>query len=312
MVEDKKLEALRSLYRSRQNIYNDIMEETAKHKIDEIDITIEHFNNWLEMILDQKQYTDEEKTNSVSAMFLFELGEELQCIIFDLLSGAYLKVLRTLRFIFESVVRAYFLDEWLDKEVIERGMAEQGASIELKLEILSLLDKIRDESREKTFMGGNSQSISNEVIDEFFSSCPQTEDNIQLKILYEEIISKYKSEFARFGGRNGLISQLPKNIFNKSDKNNLNNLYGHLSKYSHLSNYVLDSFLDDPSQIFTPWFNDKLFEKCVQLLTSVMDIFITIILLHFEKLEVTEWLSHSVQDLRMPLSQKIIKIRKKG
>jgi hypothetical protein len=312
MVEDKNLEALRSLYRSNQNIYRDIMEETARHKIDKIDVTIEHFNNWLELILDQKQYTNEEITNSISAIWLFELGKELQWIIFALLSGFYFEVLRTLRFVFESTVRAHFLDEWLDKEVTERGMAEQGASINLKLEILHLMDKLRDVSREKDFMEGNSQNIFDEVIDEFFDSCSPTRHNKQLKTLYKGIISKYKKQLTPFGGKRGLISQLPENIFSKSDKNDLNNFYGLLSKYSHLSSYVLDFFLDDPSQIFTPSFNDELFDKCTQLLTSVMDVFLTIVLLHFERLRVTKWLSLSVQDLQMPLSQKMIEKRKKA
>ncbi|MBU7015814.1 MAG: hypothetical protein HXS43_13395 [Theionarchaea archaeon] len=109
-----------------------------------------------------------------------------------------------------------------------------------------------------------------------------------------------------FGGGDGLISQLPKDIFSQSDKNHLNNLYGSLSKYSHLSSYMLDFFLNDPSQVFTPWLNEKLFDKCIQLLTSVMDIFIAIIYLHFPKLKVTEWLFKSVQDLQMPMSQKMI------
>jgi hypothetical protein len=128
----------------------------------------------------------------------------------------------------------------------------------------------------------------------------------ELKILYTEFISRYKGRYMRFGGEEGLISQLPKDIFSKSDKNDLNNLYGSLSKYSHLSSYVLNFFLDDPSQIFTPWFNDKLFDTCIQLLTSVMDVFIVIVYLHFPRLEVTEWLSKSVQSLQMPLSQKMI------
>jgi hypothetical protein len=73
---------------------------------------------------------------------------------------------------------------------------------------------------------------------------------------------------------------------------------------------VLDFFLDDPSQIFTPWLNDKLFDTCIQLLTSVMDVFIVIIYLHFPRLEMTEWLFKSVQSLQMPLSQRMIERRK--
>ena len=312
MAEEKKIEALRNLFKSNQEIHLDIMEETARHKMEEIDITIEHFNNWLEMILNQKQYTQEEIINSISAILLFRLGEELRRTIHSLLSGGYMDILRALRFIFESIIGAHFLDEWLDTEVVGREMAKQGASIDLKFEVLSLLDEIRDRNRERTFLSRDSQDVSGEVIDELFESLPENEQNKELKILYTEFISRYKGRYMRFGGEEGLISQLPEDIFSKLDKNDLNNLYGSLSKYSHLSSYMLDFFLDDPSQIFTPWFNDKLFDKCIQLLTSVMDVFIVIIYLHFPRLEVTEWLSRSVQSLQMPLSQKMIERKVSG
>jgi uncharacterized protein YfkK (UPF0435 family) len=311
MVEDEKIEALRDLFQGIQKIHLDIMEETARHKMDEIGISVEHFNNWLEMILDQKKYTGEEIGNSVSAIFLFQLGEELQRTIYSLLSGGYMDVLRALRSVFESVVKAHFLDKWLDSEIVKRGMAKQGASIQLKLEILSLLDEIGDIKSERAFLNRGHKDVIREVVireavDEFFKPFPENEHYKKLKIFYVEFISEYKERFKVFGGKEGLISRLPEDIFSKSDKNDLNNLYRSLSKYSHLSGSVLDSFLDDPSQVFTPGFNEKLFDKCIQLLTSVMDIFIGIIYLHFPRLEVTEWLSKSVQDLQMPLSQKII------
>ncbi len=309
MGKDESSEALRSLFTSNQEIHLSVMEETAKYKMDRIHITIEHFNNWLEMILDQKQYTEEEMENSLSAVFLFYLGEELRWIIYSLLSGAYFDVLRTLRFVFESILRTHFLDKWLDEEIVEMGMAGKGASIEMKSEILSLFDKIKDISAERSFMEGRSHDTTEKVIEEHFAQAPQTEDNRQLKIAYEKIIPKYRKQFGSFGGKDGLISQLPGDIFTKSEKNELNKLYASLSKYSHLSNYVLDSLLDIPSSIFTPSFNDKLFDGCIQLLTSVMDIFIAISLLHFERLRVTNWLSRSVRELQMPLSQKVIERR---
>ncbi|MBU7047532.1 MAG: hypothetical protein HXS54_13945 [Theionarchaea archaeon] len=312
MTEDKEIEALRSLFKSNQKIHLDVMEETAQHKMWEIHITIEHFNNWLEMIQGQEQYTEEEIINSISAMLLFQLGEELRRAIHSLLSGGYMDVLRALRFIFESVIRAHFLDEWLDSEVVLREMTKQGASIGLKFEVISLLDEIRDKNRERTFLNRDSQNVSGEVVDELFESLPENEQNEELKTLYTEFISRYKRLYMSFGGKKGLISQLPEDIFSESDKNDLNNLYGSLSKYSHLSSYVLDFILDDPSQIFTPGFNEKLFDKCIQLLTSVMDVFIVIIYLHFPRLEVTEWLSKSVQSLQMPLSKKMIERTENG
>jgi len=189
-------------------------------------------------------------------------------------------------------------------------MAEKGASIELKFEVVSLLDEIRDKSRERAFMEEGCQDVSNEVISELFKSCPVDEDHEQLKILYTEFISEYKNRYMPFGGKRGLISQLPEDNFGESEKNYLNNLYGLLSKYSHLSSYVLDFFLDDPSQVFTPWLNDKLFDTCIHLLTSVMDVFVATVYLHFSRLEVTEWLSQSVKSMQMPLAQKMIEKRK--
>lgn len=310
-TDEKTIQPLNSLFETDCNIFRDVMKETTQNKLDEIHVLIEHFNHWLEIILNRDQYTDEEITNSVSAVFLYLLGKELQWVIFAFLSGAYFQVLHTLRFIFESIVQAHFVDEWLDKEIIWREPDKKGASIYLKLEILQLIDKIRDVFREKDFLKENTQEVIYLVIEKFFESKPQTDYNRQLRNLYEKLIQDYYQKFKYVGGQEGLIAQLPDDMFNKSDKNALNNLYGRLSKYSHLSSYVLGFVMEDPSQIFTFSFNDGLCNECIQLLTSVTDIFIAMVLLHFERLEVTDWLSHSVHDLPMPLSQKLIENRAK-
>lgn len=307
-ADEKTMQPLESLFETQCGIFRDIMKETVQHNPEGITILVEHFNNWLEIVLGRDQYTDEEMINSVSAVFLYLLGKQLQWVIFAVISGAYFQVLQTLRFVFESIINAHFIDEWFDREIVLRESDKLGASIDLKLEILQLIDEKRDTSRKKDFSKEDTQKAF-AVIEKFFESVPKTDRNRYLKNLYEEVIQEYYQKLKNIGGRKGLIAQLPDHTFSRSNKEALIDLYGHLSKYSHLTSHVLKFIIDDPSQIFTPSFNDGLFNECIQLLTSVMDVFIAMAYLHFERLEVTDWLYRSVHDLQMPLSQKVLERR---
>jgi hypothetical protein len=278
---DKEKMAFEGFWDREAEYFKEVAKESFEKNKLEVEDLIEYLNNCIDLFGINKHYQEDEITNSISAIFLFYSFKQLRWVIHEILSGAYFEAIRNLRFIFETVVWAHFLDEWIDGKTKECLKAGVGAEMSLKYEILELKDDIYDAKgyRKKK---NERELIIKETVGKFIEKHAQdftNEGKEKYKELYFETL---KNLGIGFSGKNGLIAKLP---LEEGDKEKLDKLYSELSKYTHPSHRILKPFYEvDPGLIFTFGFEQKLFNDCFKFLGKVMDLSYAVLYIHFERL----------------------------
>ena len=278
---DKEKKAFEDFWDHEVGYFKEIAKESLEKNKWNVENQIEYMNNCIDLFDINKYYQRDEITNSISALFLFYSFKELRWVIHEILSGAYFEAIRDLRFIFETVVWAHFLDEWIDEKTKEYLKAGVGAGISLKYEILELKDEIYDAKgyRKKK---NEREIIIKDTVGKFIEKHAQdftNEEKEKYKELYFKIL---KNLGIGFSGKKGLIAKLP---LEEGDKEKLDKLYSELSKYIHPSHRILKPFYEvDPGLVFTFGFEQKLFDDCFKFLGKVMDLSYAILYIHFERL----------------------------
>lgn len=143
------------------NILQDVRKETEKNQKQKVYVWSEHYSNWIDIW----KYFDESIgrenfINSCVGFRLIQLNKELLWFLLECTSGAYENANRSLRYVLESFLQAYYVDR-----------KHPRASIQCKLEILKEIDKLT---------GG--KLIENLDIDVKYKG-----QNGQIKILYSDL-----------------------------------------------------------------------------------------------------------------------------
>lgn len=288
-------------------IYKGVAKETSKLEEENIGKIFEYLDNCIDLFNLYKHYQDDEITNSISAIFLYNSMRQLRWIIHEILSGSYFEAVRDLRFTFETIVWAHLLDELIDKKTREQLKVSVGAGMSLKYEILKLKDEIYDIGGYRKKKDKREIIIKQKVgwfIEQHALNFTKKEKE-NYKKLYFEILEQLGFSFS--GTR--LIAELP---LDEQDKKKLKKIYSKLSKYIHPSHKIIEPFYeDDSSLIFNFEFNKKLFDECFIFCINVMDLFYTILYIHFEKLR--EIIKKKIVDfcktkfnMEFPITEKLI------
>lgn len=108
-----------------KNIFENAEKETFE-KGKDCFLCTEWYNNWIDIIRPILQVLfEEEKKKSLLIMRLFQFQKDLLWINKSIFSGAYHTAIRELRYIFEYILQAYYID-----------MNHSDSNIECKLEIM--------------------------------------------------------------------------------------------------------------------------------------------------------------------------------
>ncbi len=308
MMEKEKM-TFEDFWNHETEYFKETAKESFKKNKQGVEYFIEYLDNYIDLFGINKYYQKDEITNSISAMFLFYSFKQLRWVNHEILSGAYFEAIRDLRFAFETIVWAHFLDEWINEKTKEYLKVSIGAGISLKYEILKLRDEIYDVKgyRKKK---NEREKIVKENVGKFIKKHAQdftNEETWKYKELYFEIL---KNLGVGFTGKNGLIAKLP---LEEEDEKKLDKLYSELSKYIHPSNRIIKPFYeDDIGLIFNFCYNKILFNSCMRFLVDVMDLFYAILYVHFEKLR--EVIKEKIVDfckvnfnMEFPITEKLIR-----
>lgn len=113
-------------------ILEDVRKETEEHHGKEAYIWSEHYSNWIDIWKHFHECLGGERfLNSCLGFRLTQLNKELLWFWFECTSGVYDNAFRDLRYILESFLQAYYVDE-----------GHQDATMECKLEILKEVDRV--------------------------------------------------------------------------------------------------------------------------------------------------------------------------
>lgn len=90
-------------------IFKEIEKETLTKNREKADILVEHLNNWIDTIRPIIRNNPEINRSLIGIRFIGTYAE-MRLTVFSVFSGGYFQSVRNLRFIFESVVHACFLE----------------------------------------------------------------------------------------------------------------------------------------------------------------------------------------------------------
>ncbi len=253
-------------------IFNEVAELTQKECKEDYKKIACVLNNWVGLLNIVKKYSQDEVINSVSAVFLLNSGKQMRWIAHEILSGTYFEAIRDLRWVFETIIWSFNIDNWLDEEAKLIFGVNKGSEMSLKYETLALKDIVEDILRYTSFK--DREKIKKEKIEEHIKYLSQEQKELYRKF-YSNVLNKLL--FCKFSGKNGLIWNLP------FVTNELNELYGELSKYTHFSHKILQPIYEKANWdlVFNFSLDKELVTICTNFLIKVMDVFYSSLYLKF-------------------------------
>lgn len=90
-------------------IFQEIEKETLEKNREKADILVEHLNNWFDTVIPIIKNNPELSRSLIGVRFIGTFSE-MRLTVFSILSGCYFQSVRNLRFIFESMIHAYYLE----------------------------------------------------------------------------------------------------------------------------------------------------------------------------------------------------------
>jgi len=90
-------------------IFKEIEKETLEKNREKADILVEHLNNWIDTIRPIIKNNPELNRSLIGVKFI-DTFAEMRLTVFSIFSGCYFQAVRNLRFIFESMTHAYYLE----------------------------------------------------------------------------------------------------------------------------------------------------------------------------------------------------------
>lgn len=116
-------------------ILEDIRKETEEDQKEKVYVWSEHYSNWIDILKYFYECIGKENfLNSCVGFRLTQLNKELLWFLLECTSGVYDNANRTLRYVLESFLQAYYVDR-----------EHPGATMECKLEILKEIDRLTGE-----------------------------------------------------------------------------------------------------------------------------------------------------------------------
>lgn len=90
-------------------IFQEIEKETLERNRENADILVEHLNNWIDSVIPIIKNNPELSRSLIGVRFIGTFSE-MRLTVFSILSGCYFQSVRNLRFVFESMIHAYYLE----------------------------------------------------------------------------------------------------------------------------------------------------------------------------------------------------------
>jgi len=232
-------------------------------------------DNWADLLNIVRKYSQDEIINSVSAVFLLSSGKQMRWIVHEILSGAYFEAIRDLRWVVETIILSFHIDKWLDEKAKLIFGVNKGSEMGLKYKTLALKDMVEDILRYTNFK--DKEKIKKEKIEEHIKHLPEEQRELYKKF-YSNVLDKLL--FCKFSGKKGLIQNLP------FATNELNKLYGELSKYTHFSHKILQLIYERANWdlVFNFSLDKELVATCTDFLIEVMDVFYATLYLKFPRI----------------------------
>lgn len=90
-------------------IFLEVEKETLEKNRERADILVEHLNNWIDTVIPIIENTPDINRSLIGVRFITTFSE-MRLTAFSIFSGGYFQSVRNLRFIFESMIHAYYLE----------------------------------------------------------------------------------------------------------------------------------------------------------------------------------------------------------
>ena len=278
---DPERKSFVDIIKSFQEIYEDVANETYLKSKQEVLVLFEMLRSWVNVNLFSK-YGSKEIIHSVQGVLFSYFWRATGWIIYEIITGHYFEALRDLRFMFEGSLLALHYDCLIDNRLYERW--GYLGKFDLKAEIVELAERLREKLR--TFRKGSLEELNDIVRDKVEAFVNESNVSQQEKEWYIETYTDILSQPMFYWSIPKIISEFVKEWGLEEYEDDLKRAWAVLSLYTHFSRKFFEWVLHTkPLEVFIEDYNEHLFKICYSIFITTIDIFLSTLLVRYQKLQ---------------------------
>ena len=301
---------MKKYFEEYEKFLKEVREETFKEAEKQAKILNEFIHDWTRLISGEKGIF-EQQINSLPGVIFLHSFKLISWISYEILSAMYFEALRDLRFVFEGSVYGVIYEDSIEKEVYDQ-FGTVPSSIELKEEIIDLLEKCRNE---KVFQKRKvDKEKIRKIVNEYFSQKNIRPMDPEEKGKYQNLYIEILSDERLYLSMREQLEECKKHLnLENEDIKELIGVWRKLSRYSHFSYPYLDFIIKNPDSLFIEMFNKDFFNESISLCSKCLDFFYLVFAWRFggikeiknKLLQTIKWWENNYPDM-FPLTQKYL------